>query len=121
MVLSARRALGSVEGERPTLFIGVELDRWQEEDRAAAMDALGRALGAQFVPWSVNLLLLDIAQDPLAKVICSDASLSQTDLEFVQAYQALRQQVGMPGLQPCASRAPSSRSVGHCFTSPSVM
>ncbi|MCQ4084317.1 enhanced serine sensitivity protein SseB [Streptomyces sp. RB6PN25] len=69
VVLSARRALGSVEGERPTLFIGVELDRWQEEDRAAAMDALGRALGAESVPWAVNLLLLDVAQDPLADLM----------------------------------------------------
>jgi hypothetical protein len=69
VVLSARRALGSVEGERPTLFIGVELDRWQEEDATAAMDALGRALAAQSVPWTVNLLLLDIAQDPLADLI----------------------------------------------------
>jgi SseB protein C-terminal domain/SseB protein N-terminal domain len=69
VVLSARRALGSVEGERPTLFIGVELDRWQEEDRTAAMNALGRALGAAPVPWTVNLLLLDIAQDPLADLM----------------------------------------------------
>ncbi len=65
VVLTARRALGSVEGEPPVLFVGVELDRWQEEDRAAAMNALGRALGAQPVPWPVNLLLLDIAQDPV--------------------------------------------------------
>ncbi|MBV9026620.1 MAG: enhanced serine sensitivity protein SseB [Streptomycetaceae bacterium] len=69
VVLSARRALGSVEGERPTLFIGVELDRWQEEDRAAAMDALGRALSAEPVPWTVNLLLLDVAQDPLTDLM----------------------------------------------------
>jgi hypothetical protein len=63
VVLSARRALGSVEGQPPTLFVGVELDRWQEEDRAAAMDALGRALGAAPVRWTVNLVLLDVAQD----------------------------------------------------------
>ncbi len=65
VVLSARRALGSVEGEQPTLFIGVELDRWQEEDRTEAMTALGRALAVAPLPWPVNLLLLDIAQDPL--------------------------------------------------------
>ena len=65
VVLSARRALASVEGDPPALFIGVELDRWQEEDRAAAMTALGRALGAMPVPWPVNLVLLDIAQDPV--------------------------------------------------------
>ena len=65
VVLTARRGLASVEGEPPTLFIGVELDRWQEEDRAAAMNAIGRALGVVPVPWTVNLLLLDVAQDPL--------------------------------------------------------
>jgi hypothetical protein len=65
VVLSARCALASVEGDPPALFIGVELDRWQEEDRAEAMTALGRALGAVPVPWPVNLVLLDIAQDPV--------------------------------------------------------
>jgi hypothetical protein len=65
VVLSARRALASVEGEPPVLFIGVELDRWNEEDRAAAMTAVGRALGAVPVAWAVNLVLLDIAQDPV--------------------------------------------------------
>jgi hypothetical protein len=65
VVLSARRGLASVEGVPPTLFIGVELDRWQDEDRAAAMNALGRALGAAALPWPVNLLLLDVAQDPI--------------------------------------------------------
>ena len=54
-----------MEGEPPALFIGVELDRWQEEDRAAAMDALGRALAAAPLPWPVHLLLLDVAQDPV--------------------------------------------------------
>ncbi|MCM2421790.1 enhanced serine sensitivity protein SseB [Streptomyces sp. RKAG293] len=65
VVLSARRALASVEGAAPQLFVGVELDRWQEEDRAAAMDALGRALGAVPLPLPVQLVLLDIAQDPV--------------------------------------------------------
>ncbi|WP_431950577.1 enhanced serine sensitivity protein SseB [Actinacidiphila sp. bgisy167] len=65
VVLSARRALASVEGDPATLFVGVELDRWQEEDRAAAMGALGRALGAVPLPWQVNLVLLDVAQDPV--------------------------------------------------------
>jgi SseB protein C-terminal domain/SseB protein N-terminal domain len=66
VVLSARRALGSVEGEPPVLYVGVELDRWQEEDRVLAMGALGRALAEAPLPWAVNLLLLDVAQDPLA-------------------------------------------------------
>ncbi|GAA2473063.1 enhanced serine sensitivity protein SseB [Streptomyces thermolineatus] len=65
VVLSARRALASVEAGDPVLFVGVELDRWQEQDRAAALDALGRALGAVPLPWPVNIVLLDIAQDPV--------------------------------------------------------
>jgi hypothetical protein len=65
VVLSARRALASVEGQSPALFVGVELDSWREEDRVGAMEALGRALGAVPLPWPVNCLLLDIAQDPV--------------------------------------------------------
>ena len=34
---------------------------------------------------------------PLALIICSSSELSQDDLRFVQAYQALRQQVGEAG------------------------
>jgi len=34
---------------------------------------------------------------PLAQFICASPDLSRTDLEFVQAYYALRQQVGPPG------------------------
>ncbi|MET9223372.1 enhanced serine sensitivity protein SseB [Streptomyces sp. NPDC088197] len=66
VVLSARRALAAVEEEPPALFVGVELDRWQDVDRAAAMDAIGRALGAAPLPWPVHLILLDVAQDPVA-------------------------------------------------------
>ncbi|MYS20286.1 SseB protein N-terminal domain-containing protein [Streptomyces sp. DvalAA-14] len=65
VVLTARRALASVEEAAAQLFVGVELDRWQEPDRAAAMDALGRALGAVPLPWQVQLILLDVAQDPV--------------------------------------------------------
>jgi hypothetical protein len=65
VVLSARRALASVEGAAPLLFVGVELDSWQAEDKAAATEALGRALGAAPLPWQVNIILLDIAQDPV--------------------------------------------------------
>jgi hypothetical protein len=65
VVLTARRTLASVEDEPPALFVGVELDRWQEEDRAAAMDAISRALGAQPLHWEVHLILLDVAQDPV--------------------------------------------------------
>ena len=65
VVLSARRALASVEGDAPVLFIGVELDRWQAADKAVATEALGRALGVVPLPWQVNIVLLDIAQDPV--------------------------------------------------------
>jgi hypothetical protein len=65
VVLSARRALASMEGEPPVLFVGVELDSWQPEDKTAATEALGRALGLAPLAWSVNIVLLDIAQDPV--------------------------------------------------------
>jgi hypothetical protein len=64
-VLTARRALACVEGDPPSLFIGVQLSSWEGADRNVPMDALGRALGRVQVPWPVNLVLLDIAQDPV--------------------------------------------------------
>ncbi|MFF3320892.1 enhanced serine sensitivity protein SseB [Streptomyces sp. NPDC002889] len=66
VVLSARRALASVEGDAPALFIGVQVSSFEGSDRNAPMDALGRALGRVQVSWPVNLVLLDIAQDPVA-------------------------------------------------------
>ncbi|MER5889787.1 enhanced serine sensitivity protein SseB [Streptomyces sp. NPDC001941] len=63
LVTTARRALASIEGEAPTLFIGVQLASWDGAERHLPMDALGRALGRAAVPWPVNLLLLDLAQD----------------------------------------------------------
>ena len=65
VVLSARRGLGEVEGDPPCLFIGVELDSWQEQDRLAAIGALERALGRATAPWPVSVVLLDVAQDPV--------------------------------------------------------
>jgi hypothetical protein len=65
VVLSARRALASVEGAPERLFVGVELDSWQPEDKEAATQALGRALGAVPLPWQVDIVLLDVAQDPI--------------------------------------------------------
>ncbi|MEU7279412.1 enhanced serine sensitivity protein SseB [Streptomyces sp. NPDC045431] len=64
-VLTARRTLASIEGGAPTLFVGVQLSSWEGADRTVPMDALGRALGRVAVPWPVNLVLLDIAQDPV--------------------------------------------------------
>ncbi|MFI2027520.1 enhanced serine sensitivity protein SseB [Streptomyces buecherae] len=65
-VRTARRALASVEGQPPALFVGVEVDRPDPRARALVLDALGRALGAVPVAWPVQLVLLDIAQDPVA-------------------------------------------------------
>jgi hypothetical protein len=65
VVLSARRCLASIEGGAPVMFVGVQLGSWEPEHRNAPMDALGRALGRIQVPWQVNLVLLDITQDPV--------------------------------------------------------
>ncbi|KAF4408392.1 MULTISPECIES: enhanced serine sensitivity protein SseB [Streptomyces] len=65
VVLTARRALASVEGDPPALFIGVEAARLEPDDRTRILDALGRALGAVPVRWPVQLVLLDVAQDPV--------------------------------------------------------
>ncbi|NUU23412.1 MAG: enhanced serine sensitivity protein SseB [Streptomycetaceae bacterium] len=65
VVLTARRALGVVETDTPSLFIGVELDRWQEEDRRETIAALERAVGRAGAPWPVNLVFIDLAQDAI--------------------------------------------------------
>ncbi|MEW1751544.1 enhanced serine sensitivity protein SseB [Streptomyces angustmyceticus] len=71
IVLTARRALASVEGDTPALFIGVQLaaDPAALHDgtaREAVLSALGRALGVVPVPWPVQLVMLDLAQgDPV--------------------------------------------------------
>ncbi|MCD0483032.1 enhanced serine sensitivity protein SseB C-terminal domain-containing protein [Streptacidiphilus sp. ASG 303] len=67
VVLSARRALASVEGSDPVLFVGVELTAWEPGDKAAATEALGRALGVAPLPWQVSIVLLDIARDPVGE------------------------------------------------------
>ncbi|MFD5067519.1 enhanced serine sensitivity protein SseB C-terminal domain-containing protein, partial [Streptomyces sp. NPDC058369] len=66
VVLTARRALASIEGGDPVLFVGVEFSTWDGAGQSAPMDALGRALGRVQLPWPVNLVLLDVAQDPVA-------------------------------------------------------
>nr|WP_307826764.1 enhanced serine sensitivity protein SseB [Streptomyces pactum] len=65
-VRSARRALASVEGDPPALFVGVRLDEPTPESQALVLDALGRAMGTAPVPWPVQLVLLDIADDLVA-------------------------------------------------------
>ncbi|MBO1336398.1 enhanced serine sensitivity protein SseB [Streptomyces sp. VRA16 Mangrove soil] len=67
VVLSARRCLAVVEDGAPSLFIGVELARPGEGPaRDVPLDALGRALGRVPVAWPVNLVFLDVTQDPVA-------------------------------------------------------
>ena len=66
MVRTARRCLASIETSDPVMFIGVELSQWEGDLRALPMDALSRALGNTPVRWPVNLVLMDVAQDPVA-------------------------------------------------------
>ncbi|MEU3985058.1 enhanced serine sensitivity protein SseB [Streptomyces sp. NPDC026672] len=66
VVATARRCLAAIETAEPVLFIGVELSQWEGDLRALPLDALGKALGAVPVPWPVNLVLLDVADDPVA-------------------------------------------------------
>ncbi|NEA39941.1 enhanced serine sensitivity protein SseB [Streptomyces sp. SID11385] len=64
LVRTARRCLAEVEDQPPSLFVGVELS--DPAGGEAVLDALGRALGRAPVAWPVNLILLDVAQDPVA-------------------------------------------------------
>ncbi|MEV5612121.1 enhanced serine sensitivity protein SseB [Streptomyces sp. NPDC052225] len=66
VVLSARRCLAVVEDGDPSLFVGVELAQWEGGARDLPLDALGRALGRAPVAWPVNLVFLDVTQDPVA-------------------------------------------------------
>ncbi|MFE0106291.1 enhanced serine sensitivity protein SseB [Streptomyces sp. NPDC059009] len=65
VVRTARRCLARIEDGDPTLFIGVELSTWDGDARERPMAALGRALAQAPVGWPVNLVLLDVAQDPV--------------------------------------------------------
>ncbi|MET8406640.1 enhanced serine sensitivity protein SseB [Streptomyces sp. NPDC005195] len=67
VVLSARRCLASVEGDDPLMFIGVELAGWEGDARTLPLDALGRALGRVPVDRLVNMVFLDVAQDPVGE------------------------------------------------------
>jgi hypothetical protein len=66
VVLTARRCLAVIETADPVMFVGVELSRWEGELRALPLDALGRALGKVPVAWGVNLILMDVAEDPVS-------------------------------------------------------
>ncbi|GGZ65872.1 enhanced serine sensitivity protein SseB [Streptomyces bluensis] len=65
-VLSARRCLAAIETADPVMFIGVELTSW-ETDRALPLDAVGRALATAPVKYAVNMVFLDVAQDPVGE------------------------------------------------------
>ncbi|MFI9614093.1 enhanced serine sensitivity protein SseB [Streptomyces sp. NPDC052023] len=65
VVTTARRCLAAIETGDPVMFVGVELSGWEGDLRAAPLDALGRALGRVPVKWPVNLVLMDVTQDPV--------------------------------------------------------
>jgi hypothetical protein len=65
-VLSAHRCLAVVEDGAPSLFVGVRLTQWEGAARDLPLDALGRALGRAPAAWPVNLVFLDVTQDPVA-------------------------------------------------------
>ncbi|MFF8991698.1 enhanced serine sensitivity protein SseB [Streptomyces sp. NPDC014983] len=67
VVLTARRCLAAIETADPVMFVGVELSQWDGDFRALPLEALGRALGRVPVPWPVNLILLDVTDDPVAE------------------------------------------------------
>ncbi|ARP72454.1 enhanced serine sensitivity protein SseB [Streptomyces pluripotens] len=67
VVVTARRCLAAVETADPVMFVGVELSQWEGDLRARPLEALGRALGRVPVPWPVNLVLLDVTEDPVAE------------------------------------------------------
>ncbi|MFI5674741.1 enhanced serine sensitivity protein SseB [Streptomyces cellulosae] len=65
VVLTARRCLATIETADPVMFVGVELSQWEGDLRALPMEALARALGTTPAPWPVNLVLLDVTDDPV--------------------------------------------------------
>ncbi|MFE1452421.1 enhanced serine sensitivity protein SseB [Streptomyces olivaceoviridis] len=66
VVLTARRCLAAIETADPVMFVGVELSQWEGDSRTLPLDALGRALGRVPVKWPVNLILMDVAEDPVS-------------------------------------------------------
>ncbi|MEV0007761.1 enhanced serine sensitivity protein SseB [Streptomyces sp. NPDC047973] len=62
---TARRALASIEGDSPVLFVAVEGLPPNGVAQSVPLDALGRALGRIQVPWPVSLLMLDVTRDPV--------------------------------------------------------
>ncbi|MFJ8793880.1 enhanced serine sensitivity protein SseB [Streptomyces sp. NPDC102462] len=67
VVRTARRCLAAIETADPVLFVGVELTQWEGDLRALPLEALGQALAEVPVRWPVNLVLLDVAEDPVGE------------------------------------------------------
>ncbi|MCN9240237.1 enhanced serine sensitivity protein SseB [Streptomyces sp. RY43-2] len=67
VVRTARRCLAAIETDDPVMFIGVELTSAEAETHSLPLDALGRALGKVPVPMAVNVVFLDVAQDPVGE------------------------------------------------------
>ncbi|MFF3515852.1 enhanced serine sensitivity protein SseB [Streptomyces sp. NPDC002573] len=67
VVLTARRCLAVIETADPVMFIGVELAAAEADIRTLPLDALGRALGRVPVGMPVNMVFLDVAQDPVGE------------------------------------------------------
>jgi hypothetical protein len=65
VVRTARRCLAAIETADPVMFVGVEVSQWEGDIRALPTEALARALGRSPVQWPVNLVLLDVADDPV--------------------------------------------------------
>ncbi|MFH9009965.1 enhanced serine sensitivity protein SseB [Streptomyces sp. NPDC017943] len=65
VVVTARRCLAAIETADPVMFVGVEVSSWEGDLRALPLEALTRAVTAVPTPWPVNLVLLDVTEDPV--------------------------------------------------------
>ncbi|MET7480928.1 enhanced serine sensitivity protein SseB [Streptomyces sp. NPDC005648] len=66
VVVTARRCLAAVETAAPVMFVGVELSQWEGDLRVLPLQALERAVTRIPTQWPVNLVLLDVTDDPVA-------------------------------------------------------
>lgn len=66
VVVTARRCLAAVETAEPVMFVGVELSHLDGDLRALPLQALERAVTRVPTAWPVNLVLLDVTDDPVA-------------------------------------------------------
>ncbi|MCH5674269.1 enhanced serine sensitivity protein SseB [Streptomyces gilvus] len=66
VVATARRCLAAIETADPVMFVGVELSQREGDLRALPLEALTRAVTRIPTQWPVNLVLLDVTDDPVA-------------------------------------------------------